>query len=196
MSDIIRVKNQNWYDCWIYNIITSDLIILPQTPVNFSENYTANFANQEIIGSSRPIVMYTGTSLRTINFSLQNLSQSYLPAGYDSLTDYVHAIQSLEFPEYSDTGVVKAPTCKLQLGNRSFIGVVNSVNVNWGDEVYNRNYGQDTIGIRESYGEYDNDYNAYRITNGERIRCNIDISFTNTRKSGEIPGATEIRDNG
>ena len=81
-GDIIPIENQVWYDCWIDNMVTGEHIILPQTPMNWGENYSANYAQQEIIGSSRPRMMYTGTSLRTMSFSLQNLHRSYLPNGY------------------------------------------------------------------------------------------------------------------
>lgn len=130
-GDIIPMENQIWYDCWIDNEITGDHIILPQTPVGWSESYTANYANQEIIGSSRPRMMYTGTSLRTMNFSLQNLSRDYLPSGYSSLADYVHALQALAFPEYSDSGIITAPDCHLQFGERGFQGVFTNVSVSW-----------------------------------------------------------------
>ena len=65
----IITENQTWYDCWIDNLVTGEHIVLPQTPVGFNESYAASYANQDIIGSSRPRVMYTGTSLRTISFS-------------------------------------------------------------------------------------------------------------------------------
>ena len=136
---IIVLENQSWYDCWIDNFVTQEHIVLPQTPLGWGENYSANYANQEIIGSSRPRLMYTGTSLRTMSFSLQNLSRDYLPAGYTSLSDYVHRLQALCFPEYNDSGIIKAPDCHLQIGERGFQGVFTAVNVTWGDEVYNRN---------------------------------------------------------
>lgn len=113
--DIIPTENVEWYDCWIDNMVTNEHIILPQTPQNFGENYSASYANQEIIGSSRPRMMYTGTSLRTMNFSLQNLSRDYLPKGYVSLEDYIHKLQALAFPEYSKTGIITAPDCHLQM---------------------------------------------------------------------------------
>lgn len=31
---------------------------------------------------------------------------------------------------------------------------------------------------------------------GERIRCNVELSFTNTRLNSQIPGATWISQNG
>lgn len=154
-NGIIATENQTWYDCWIDNFVTGEHIVLPQTPVNWGENYSANYASQDIIGSSRPRIMYTGTTLRTMSFSLQNLSQSYLPAGYESLTDYVHKLQALCFPEYSSTGVITAPDCHLQIGGRGFRGVFTAVNVSWGDEVYNQNVNIKSSGISNiSTGRY------------------------------------------
>lgn len=197
-GDIINMQNQSWYDCWIDNYVTGEHIVLPQTPVGWGENYSANFANQDIIGSSRPRLMYTGTSLRTMSFSLQNLTRDYLPSPFESLTEYVHKLQSLCFPEYNASGVITAPDCHLQLGERGFQGVFTSINVTWGDEVYNSgdNYrllGGDklTKGINKTKtGSYSE--KKWQINGGERIRCNIDFAFTNTRINQEIPGATTI----
>lgn len=200
-GDIINMQNQSWYDCWIDNFVTEEHIVLPQTPVGWGENYSANYANQEIIGSSRPRLMYTGTSLRTMTFSLQNLSRDYLPSGFESLVDYVHKLQSLCFPEYSSTGVVTAPDCHLQIGDRGFRGIFTSVSVTWGDEVYNSgdNYkilgsSGNTKGINKAnMGAYSGpDKKKWQIKGGERIRCNVELAFTNTRLGDEIPGATTI----
>lgn len=200
-GDIINMQNQSWYDCWIDNFVTEEHIILPQTPVGWGENYSANYANQEIIGSSRPRLMYTGTSLRTMTFSLQNLTRDYLPSGFESLVEYVHKLQSLCFPEYSSTGVVTAPDCHLQIGDRGFRGIFTSVSVSWGDEVYNSgdNYkilgnSGNTRGInKNATGAYSGtDKKKWKIKGGERIRCNVELAFTNTRLGDEIPGATTI----
>ena len=194
MSDIITLENQMWYDCWIDNFVTGEHIVLPQTPVGWGENYTANYANQEIIGSSRPRVMYTGTSLRTMTFSLQNLTRDYLPTGYDSLTDYIHRLQALCFPEYKANGIIEAPDCHLQIGERGFQGVFTSVSVSWGDEVYNRSnpYSETLNQTRVS------DYRTsnYEVNGGERIRANVELAFTNTRLNSQIPGATWISTKG
>lgn len=197
-NGIITTENQTWYDCWIDNFVTQEHIVLPQTPVNWSENYSANYANQEIIGSSRPRVMYTGTTLRTMNFSLQNLSQSYLPAGYTSLTDYVHKLQALCFPNYSSSGVITAPDCHLQIGSRGFRGVFTAVNVSWGDEVYNENVWIESQGInRFAQHRYSGPAEKkWSVHGGDRIRCNVELSFTNTRLGMEIPGATTISKDG
>ena len=199
-NKIITMENQTWYDCWIDNIITGDHIVLPQTPVNLSENYSASYANQEIIGSSRPRIMYTGTSLRTMSFSLQNMSLSYLPKGYNSLKEYVRMIQSLCFPMYAASGIITAPDCHLQLGDRGWEGVFTSINVSWGDEVYNSS---STYRVtRES--DYSINQNrisdfsksSWEVNGGERMMCSIEFSFTNTRLKSQIPGATWIRDKG
>lgn len=185
----IITENQTWYDCWIDNLVTGEHIVLPQTPVGFNESYAASYANQDIIGSSRPRVMYTGTSLRTISFSLQNLSRDYLPAGYKDLKDYIHKLQALCFPEYSASGIITAPNCHLQIGDRAFEGVFTSVNAVWGDEVYNGSNisvnPNDIVNSTRMQG-------GYEINGGERIRCNVELSFTNTRLRGDIPGATHI----
>lgn len=195
MSDIITLENQTWYDCWIDNFVTGEHIVLPQTPMGWGENYTANYANQEIIGSSRPRVMYTGTSLRTMTFSLQNLSRDYLPAGYDSLTDYIHRLQALCFPEYQANGIITAPDCHLQIGERGFQGVFTSVSVTWGDEVYNRNGMYNTEALNQNRMS-DFKTSNYEVSGGERIRANVELAFTNTRLNSQIPGATWISTKG
>lgn len=147
------------YMIYIENVLLGNTIPVPLMPNNISESIKANFAEQAIIGSSRPFMTYTSTSLRGIGFTLQNLSQDYLPDGYRDLRDYIHALQALLFPEYESSGLVKPPDCKLHMGDRSFRCVCNSVNVTWSDLVRENNI----------------------------MTCNVDLQFTNTRNDDQVP---------
>ena len=128
-------------------------------PNNISESIKANYSEQAIVGSSRPFVCYTSTSLRTIGFTIQNLSQDYLPVGYNDLNSYIHALQSLLYPKYEPTGLVRPPDCHLFMGDRRFRCVCNSVNVTWSDMVRESNI----------------------------MTCNVDLQFTNTRDDDQVP---------
>ena len=147
------------YEMYVFNYLTNTKIPFSVMPTNISETYKANYSEQNPIGTSRPIVSYTSTSLRSISFTLQNVSNDYLPDGYSNLTDYVHALQALTFPEYQSSGWVKPPDCHLYLGSRSFRCVCNNVDVTWSD----------------------------LVRDNQIMTCSISLTFTNTRNNDEIP---------
>ena len=153
-----QMKTPTYY-AKVFNYLTNQLIPIPVMPNNIAESIKANYSEQAIIGSSRPFVCFTSTSLRTIGFNLQNLSQDYLPDGFKDLKQYAYALQSLLYPEYKSSGLVKPPDCHLTLGDRGFRCVCNSVNVTWSDLVRENNI----------------------------MTCNIDIQFTNTRENDQVP---------
>ena len=146
---------------YIKNNITGKLIPLPVMPEGISESVTANYSTQDIVGASAPRILYSNTSAPTISISLRNLTEDYLASGFDSLRQYVQAIQALTYPMYY-SGTVSSPEVSVKLGNFSFIGVTNSVNVSWGNTV----------------------------KNGEIMSCSVDIQITRIRES--VMGATYI----
>ena len=117
-----------------------------------------------------PGMIYNSTSAKTINLSLQNLSQDYIASGFTSLVAYVRALQALAYPTYSSGGLVKSPSLSLVLGDDLSVSCVcTNVSVSWGDNV-----------IRK---EGTNSYSHIST-------ANVDLTFIVTR--GSVPGATFI----
>lgn len=116
-------------------------------PNGISENVAANFNQQDIIGASVPRVVYSSTGAKQISFTLDNLTEDYMPQGYN-LRSYVSALQSLVYPTYSGE-IVNPPRVHLILGNKSYNAVCTNVSVSWGD----------------------------LVKNNDIIRANVDLSF-------------------
>lgn len=141
------------YSALVRNLVTGTIIYFPVMPENISETQSANFTQQDIIGASRPRIIYASTSAKTISLSLRNLTEDYVVEGFTDLLQYVRALQALVYPEYNAAGVVKAPSLTLVLGDRSMSCVCTNVSVSWGSVVKEQ-----------------------RITS-----CNVDLSFLMTR---------------
>lgn len=149
----------------IHNNVTGTHISLPVMPQNISEGISSSFAQQEIVGASAPRIVYSSTGAKQISFSLQNLTEDYLIAGFYSLADYVYALQALVYPEYAQMGgLVKPPDLTLILGDKSISCICTSVNVQWGELVRDQ----------------------------QILSCNVDFTFLQTRKI--IVGATSIEE--
>lgn len=159
----ITVSNQSQtrFTAKIVNNITGTSIYLPVMPEGISEGVTANYSTQDIVGASAPRILYSSTSAPTIALSLRNLTEDYIAEGFSSLREFVRALQALTYPVYS-SGTVTAPSVTVILGNFTFNGVTNSVNVTWGNAV----------------------------KDGEIMSCSVDLQFTRTRDS--VVGATYI----
>lgn len=120
-------------------------------PKSIGETVTANFNIQDIIGASVPRIVYSSTSAKQISFSLDNLTEDYMPQGYN-LRSYIAALQSLVYPTYSGE-MVNPPRVHLILGNKSYNAVCTNVSVSWGE----------------------------LVKNNDIIRASVDLSFTAIR---------------
>lgn len=118
----------------IKNNITGTYIPFPVMPSNINETVSASFVQQDIIGASKPRIVYSNTSAKTMSLSLQNLTEDYLPEGFSSLYEFVRALQALAYPEY-EGGIVKSPDLTLFLGDRTMSCVATNVSVTWGNQV-------------------------------------------------------------
>lgn len=163
----IPTENTQEYPAYITNHVTGTRIIFPVMPQGISESITANFTQQDIVGASRPRIVYNSTSAKVMTLSLQNLTEDYLAKGFSDLKHYVRALQALAYPNY-EVGVVKAPDLTLVIGDRSMRCVCTNVNVTWGNLVRDE----------------------------QILSCNVDLSLLMTRLDGQVPGATWIEDNG
>lgn len=158
--------NRGEFLTFIRNNNTGKMIYFPVTPTGISEGISANFTQQDIIGASRPRIVYSSTGAKTMTLSLQNLTEDYISEGFNDLLSFVRALQALAYPVYSDGGLVKAPDLTLVLGDRSMSCVCTSVSVSWGELVRNQRHKS----------------------------ANVDLTLLMTRPS--IPGAVQIENNG
>lgn len=127
----IKVKGHGErYTCFIRNNITGTIIYFPVMPEGISENQSANFTQQDIIGASRPRIIYSSTGAKTMSLSLKHLTEDYVMEGFTDLLQYTRALQALVYPNYS-AGIVKAPDLTLVLGDRSMSCVCTNVSINW-----------------------------------------------------------------
>jgi len=162
MNRITKEGRGDLFTSFIVNNNTGTTIYFPVMPNNISESVSANFTQQDIVGASVPRIIYSSTSAKTMSFSLQNLTEDYIAQGFNSLLEYVRALQSLAYPTYQSGGIVKSPDLTLVLGSRAISCVCTSCNVSWGNLVKEQN-----------------------ITS-----CNVDLSLLTTRD--DVPGSTDI----
>lgn len=155
--------NKNAFTAFIRDNNNKITINFPVMPEGINESISASFSQQEIIGASRPRIVYSNTSAKTINMSLQNLTEDYIVNGFSDLNSYVKALQSLVYPTYGSGGIAISPNLTLVLGKRSISCVCTNVSVSWGNIVSQEN----TI-----------------------MSCNVDLAFLVTRNT--VPGAFEI----
>ena len=112
--------NRGEFLTFIRNNNTGKMIYFPVTPTGISENISANFTQQDIIGASRPRIVYSSTGAKTMTLSLQNLTEDYISEGFNDL--------------------LKARDLTLVLGDRSMSCVCTSVSVSWGELVRNQRH--------------------------------------------------------
>ena len=108
-------------------------------PAGFSRSISANYAKENPVGSSKPIVAYSYTDAEEIPFEFDALAD-YLPEQYATLKDYVEDILNILKPEYGSNkdklGTVYEPTVVVQFADMKFTGICNSINVTY-DNIYN-----------------------------------------------------------
>ena len=132
--------NRGEFLSYIRNNNTGKMIYFPVSPSGISESISANFTTQDIIGASRPRIVYASTGAKQMTLSLQNLTEDYVAEGFVDLLSYIRALQALAYPLYTGGGLVKAPDLTLVLGDRSMPCVCTSVSVSWGELVRNQRH--------------------------------------------------------
>ena len=106
-------------------------ILFPKT---FSRSISANFAKENPIGSSTPIVAFSYTDAEELPFEFDALAD-YLPNGYSSLKEYVDDILSILQPKRSSS-VIYEPTVIVEFADIRFKGICQNINISY-DNVYN-----------------------------------------------------------
>lgn len=131
------MNNIDWFSAFIASAssgIGNNVLPLPTIPESVSESLSVNTVDQTIIARSAPIVMYSNTNARTVQFTFA-VADDYMPTKGASgeqytIVSYINALKSLEYPTYKTNEVV-VPQCVLKLGNIYLKGIVTSVSVQW-----------------------------------------------------------------
>lgn len=118
---------------YIINAATDTWIPLPIVPESLSKAVSAQWNDTTVIGRSAAYRSYTGTSNRTVNFTLkfhmdflEQLSNEDI-----DLTMIVNYLESLCYPEYTKSAL-KPPVCIIKIADLiKMRGTVDSVNINY-----------------------------------------------------------------
>jgi len=102
-------------------------------PKSFSRSIQANFAKESPVGSTSPITAYSYTGAESIPIEFDALSD-YLPAGYNTLNEYVEDIISLLKPKVTNSTIFE-PTVTVTFADISFSGICESVSISY-DNLY------------------------------------------------------------
>lgn len=131
------MNNPDWFSAYIASTssnIENGVLPLPTIPESVAESISLNTQEQAIIARSAPIVSYSNTGARVISFTFA-IADDYMPTrglsgSQYSITEYIDALKSLEYPVYKSSTVI-SPQCVLRIGNIKLKGIVTSVTVNW-----------------------------------------------------------------
>ena len=143
MADFIKRKAPSMFTSYIRNKTLSSnqkgyMIPLVFAPDSASESISASFDQQNIPGRSSPVVSYSYTGARQVSISFF-VSPDNIPEGYRNIGEYLSAIKALEYPAYSNTGIVTSPNCQLVLPNLSLDGVCTSVSIEYKTDRFTKN---------------------------------------------------------
>ena len=125
----------SWFSSYIivYNVNGNTLKIpIVLSPNNVSESISASYDQQTAAGRSAPIISYSNTGARNLNFSMR-VSIDMLPKGYGKDIDkYIDSLKSMLYPDYTRPGgIIRPPHCKVVIGSIVLDGVCTSFNVSY-----------------------------------------------------------------
>lgn len=122
---------------------------LPVFPENISDGYSANWAQQEVIGRTSPLFSYTSTGFRTVSFDLtfhrelvfdnekyqsfKGLSKSKRNSSYtpiEEIEEILNALKLACYPIYASNGLV-SPVIFFRFGQFTCKGYMESVSYSW-----------------------------------------------------------------
>lgn len=143
MPKRIIMNNPDWFSAYIASTssqISEGVLPLPTIPQSVAESVSLNTYEQQIIARSAPVISYTSTNARTVNFTI-SVADDYMPTKGSSGTqytidEYVNALKSLEYPRYTSNEVI-VPQCILKLGNIKLKGIITSVSITWNGPLSN-----------------------------------------------------------
>ena len=103
-------------------------------PISFSRSIRAQFAKENPIGSTLPIVAYSYTDAEEIPLEFDALAD-YLPASYNTLKEYIDDIIDILKPQKTNN-IIYEPTVVVEFADMYFKGICNSVSISY-DNIYN-----------------------------------------------------------
>lgn len=116
-------------------------INLPVYPDEISDNFSASWSTQQIVGRSSPISAYTGTDFRRVSFSVdlhrELLSESGNPTG--KMETLLRTLEKSVYPEYLSQGLMP-PVATFRFGDFYARGYVESVSFTWKKPIINNQY--------------------------------------------------------
>lgn len=139
------LKDPNLSLCYMYVYYNKEYFStrLPVYPESISDNTSANWSDQTIVGRSSPISAFSSTSDRQISFSF-TLHREMEVFGssavhYRSIDDIIAVLRSSVYPKYYSAGLLP-PITMFRFGNFYAKGKVTSVGFQWKPPIINGNY--------------------------------------------------------
>ena len=117
--------------CYIYNMITGEMIEFVTLPDSVSETFSASWNSHEVLGRSAPYYNYSGNDARSVSYGVKLFKDAL---GEDFIK-VVRQIESLVYPQYTGSLAIP-PYCYVRFGGMvKMFAIVNSVSVQWGDTI-------------------------------------------------------------
>jgi len=109
--------------CYVsLNTIKDNVAIeLPSYPDELSDNTSANWADQTIVGRSSPIAAFTGTGYRNVSFNFLMHREMA-----NNIEEVIKFLRSTVYPSYQASGLIP-PITTFRFGAFRIKGIVRSV---------------------------------------------------------------------
>ncbi len=134
-NDLIKATAQDNAKLRIlfYNINTGTKISFVATPESMQDGYTANFNEVELLGRSAPVLVYSGGSSRTLDFSV--VFHEDLLENDTDIRVFADKLRALSLPVY-DSGI-KVPKVYFRIGKMFACWATVNTTINYKPPVRN-----------------------------------------------------------
>lgn len=183
----VKGKPDDYITCYIYNLITNELIQFKTLPDGVNENYASEWSTQEIMGRSAPYLAYTGNPARSVDYTV-TLDRNIM--GDPDFNNTILKCKRLVFPNYSGN-IVIAPYCYIRFGGMvKMFAIVESVGVSWSGGVI----------ATDKVPNAKRPWEVFRTTESSDPKrnllsqCELSFSFTEirTRGAGALPTGSSL----
>lgn len=116
-------------------------ISIPNYPDEISDSGSANYSEENILGRSSPLISYTGTGFREVQFSFDIHREEF--NGIDKL---LRIARSSVYPNYG-TSYMKPTITSVRLGDFYARGVTRSYGFTWKKPIVNGKYQVCTVSL-------------------------------------------------
>lgn len=142
---------------------------LPVYPIEFNDTNSASFNSTSVLGRSVSYQTYNNSS-RSVSFNL-TLHEELVRYNYEYVHDLVAAIESANYPEYGENGIVKPPEVGFIIGDQFKIkGILTQCSASWQAPIIDGKLVMCTLslGVTETTGPYSmNDVFQYKGNRGD-----------------------------